>query len=194
MTAEERIAAVVEPLKKAQEQLAKHPLFRKDRKLQHAFSVLQSTAVVLVVDEIFLEDNRQNLEGLGFLIPCGMTSRQSELARHALGLDGRTKVSHRNRFFAGPGHNDYDQWTEMVRQGFAEMRSGANGSDLFWLTLRGAEQVLDAGESLSTEDFPGSPADTVTSDHEEPKSFTADEAEVLDQALSRRTLSGKTPG
>lgn len=87
-----------------------------------------------------------------------MTPEQQELARHALGLDGRRGMSYRNRFVTGPGCTDYPTWMEMVHAGLAVRRDGAKlpfgGDDLFHLTRDGAEAALRPGESLDPEDFP----------------------------------------
>lgn len=87
-----------------------------------------------------------------------MTPRQIDLARHALGLDGRTRRSYRNRFVAGPGHEDYGEWLSMVSSGFAIRHSGRRlhfgGDDLFVLTKTGAEAALRPSETLDPEDFP----------------------------------------
>ncbi len=86
-----------------------------------------------------------------------LTPRQIELARHALGLDGRRKQSYRNRFFAGSGHDDFDDWQEMVAAGAAKVRPpvpGLSSDHAFWLTLDGAKEALRKGESLDREDFP----------------------------------------
>lgn len=88
-----------------------------------------------------------------------MTPEQIELARHALGLDGRKKVSYRNHFVTGPGpgNNDHTQWTAMVESGDAVKRKGSpltGGDDLFRLTPQGARASLRTGERLDHEDFP----------------------------------------
>lgn len=78
-----------------------------------------------------------------------MTPRQRELARRALGLGGGRTMSYRNRFIAGPGHNDFGVWVEMVREGLAIRRD-----DLFLLTADGAHGALMPGDTLDPEDFP----------------------------------------
>lgn len=86
-----------------------------------------------------------------------MTEKQIALARHALGLSDRNKVSYRNRFVAGPGHKEYADWMAMVSAGQAKMVDGKSISfcgDLFWLTAEGARLALKPGESLDPEDFP----------------------------------------
>jgi hypothetical protein len=87
-----------------------------------------------------------------------MTRTQIELARHALGLDGRRNVSYRNRFIAGVGHGDYPAWVEMVQQGDAVRHDGKRmafgGDDMFCLTLAGARAALLPWERLCPEDFP----------------------------------------
>jgi hypothetical protein len=86
-----------------------------------------------------------------------MTPRQIELARHALGLDGRRKQSYRNRFWAGPGHGDFADWEAMVADGYAFVSAPAEGhrpDHAFWLTRKGAQLALRKGERLCPEDFP----------------------------------------
>lgn len=87
-----------------------------------------------------------------------MTPEQRSLARHALGLDGKRKMSYRNRYVTGPGGKDYAAWNSMVDQGLAERRGGSTipygGDDLFWLTPTGAALALLPGERLDPEDFP----------------------------------------
>ena len=84
-----------------------------------------------------------------------MTPRQIELARHALGLDGRRVVSYRNRFIAGRDHADFAEWMAMVEQGDATRSTPMlhGGSFLFELTGKGAEQALLPNEKLDPEDF-----------------------------------------
>lgn len=86
-----------------------------------------------------------------------MTQQQRELARHALGLERRHPASYRNRFVTGRGSKDHREWMEMVATGDA-VRRAANveffgDDDLFCMTLRGAESVLEPGESLDMADF-----------------------------------------
>lgn len=87
-----------------------------------------------------------------------MTPTQKKLARHALGLDGTRKQSYRNRFFAGPGHDDFEDWCEMVLAGYARGArpdpSRGCVDHAFWLTRRGAMSALRPGERLCPEDFP----------------------------------------
>ena len=86
-----------------------------------------------------------------------MTKRQIELARHAVGLPNARNRSYRNAFVAGVEHPDHSDWDAMVDAGSAlvhrNMASMA-GNDLFWLTRAGAEEALQPGETLDTEDFP----------------------------------------
>lgn len=85
-----------------------------------------------------------------------MTPEQIELARHALGLDDRRKQSYRNRFCAGPGHDDYAAWVAMVADGNAEQHKSKlyAGDSMFFLTKAGATAALRPGETLDPEDFP----------------------------------------
>src|SRR5579872_5970530 len=86
-----------------------------------------------------------------------MTTKQRELARHALGLPNKMRMSYRNRFVAGDGHDDHADWMQMVAEGNAEMcdrsRIPFGGDDLFWLTEAGARQALNPREKLDREDF-----------------------------------------
>lgn len=88
-----------------------------------------------------------------------MSPREIELARHALGLPNKARMSYRNRFVAGVGHEDYATWVQMVADGNAKVRYGASlpygGDSLFWLTREGAEQALLKVEHLDPEDFNG---------------------------------------
>lgn len=83
-----------------------------------------------------------------------MTPAQRELARHALGLD-RKRRSYRNRFVC---REDNPEWSAMVAVGLATMRPAASvpfgGDAVFYLTTAGAKLAIDAGETLSPEDFP----------------------------------------
>lgn len=90
-------------------------------------------------------------------IELAMTEDQRELARHALGLGGKSKVSYRNHFVTGPGASDHPHWMQMVEAGLAWRREGSElsgGDDLFGLTLKGAQAALKPGEHLCFEDFP----------------------------------------
>lgn len=89
-----------------------------------------------------------------------MKPEQIELARHALGLPNKRRMSYRNRFVAGPGHTDYLHWIQMVTDGHAKRRDGSKsaltgGADFFWLTTAGACQALQARETFDPEHFPG---------------------------------------
>ncbi len=91
-----------------------------------------------------------------------MTPHQIDLARHALGLNGRGRRSYRNHFVAGLGHTDYADWQAMVAEGVAIRIDGKRlsfgGDDMFKLTRAGAEAALLPGESLDSEDFPAEAA------------------------------------
>jgi hypothetical protein len=86
-----------------------------------------------------------------------MTPKQRDLARHALGLPNKMRMSYRNRFVAGEGHDDYADWIQMVSEGNAEKRDGGKlpfaGDSLFWMTESGARQALNPRERLDREDF-----------------------------------------
>lgn len=94
-----------------------------------------------------------------------MTPVQIDLARHALGLDGRRKTSYRNHFVTGPGSSNYAPWIAMVEAGDAKRWPPSQitgGDDCFTLTLQGARAALRRGERLDPEDFP-----TIAADSEE---------------------------
>ncbi len=83
-----------------------------------------------------------------------MTTIQTGLARHALGLPNKNKESYRNRFCASPGTDDHAEWDQMVDAGKAVKRENCPqaGSTMFYLTVSGAAEVLCEGEQLSRED------------------------------------------
>lgn len=86
-----------------------------------------------------------------------MSPAQRELARHALGLPNKMRMSYRNRFVAGHDHDDYQDWRDMCSAGYADRRGPLNSygrDDLFWLTESGAKLALNKGERLDPEDFP----------------------------------------
>ena len=83
-----------------------------------------------------------------------MTPRQIYLARQALGLPNKQNQTYRNRFVAGPGHVDYEEWNAMVAEGFAQVARNVDwmsGDDCFHLTRAGAEPALKRGERLDRE-------------------------------------------
>lgn len=73
-----------------------------------------------------------------------MTDIQQELARHALGLPNKQRLSYRNSFCASKGHSDHSEWEAMVADGLAIKRISAlwGGDDMFHLTLKGALLAL----------------------------------------------------
>lgn len=88
-----------------------------------------------------------------------MTPAQLKLARHALGLPNKWRISFRNRFAADRRTPDYLTWRSIVDAGHA-LRWPWHYSygDHFCLTRAGAEAALLAGEKLDPEDFPSSSA------------------------------------
>jgi hypothetical protein len=84
-----------------------------------------------------------------------LTERQRQLVRHALGLDGRAKTTHRNHFAVGPGCDDYEDWMDLVAKGYARHRGGSStpdSVDIFWVTRETALLVRNFDENLS-DDF-----------------------------------------
>lgn len=84
-----------------------------------------------------------------------LTPRERELARHALGLDGRRKRSYRNRFVCGQEADNYATWRGMERRGLAESWL-PKGQTMVWfrVTRAGALAALEDDETLDEEDFP----------------------------------------
>lgn len=85
------------------------------------------------------------------------STKQRDMARHALGLPNQYRKSYRNRYVAGCLSKAFDEWTEMVNAGMAEaypMEGSALGQIMFCLTRDGAKAVLKRGERLCPEDFP----------------------------------------
>ncbi len=86
-----------------------------------------------------------------------LTPDEIELARHALGLSCRNKVSYRNHFVTDPEGADGKVWEAMVARGDAYSRPGSEltgGDTLYWLSPAAARAVLRRGEKLCPEDFP----------------------------------------
>jgi hypothetical protein len=85
------------------------------------------------------------------------TPEQIELARHALGLPNEKNVSYQNRYVANPETEAYQQWQNMVLLGAAGVYASiTHVMTTFFLTEKGAEEALSAGESLNIKDFPAS--------------------------------------
>lgn len=86
-----------------------------------------------------------------------MTPQQIELARHALGLPNKRKMTFRNHYVTAKDGDDYLTWCQMVEAGDARGRNGSalsGGDPVFWLTEQGARAALKHGEHLDPEDFP----------------------------------------
>ena len=85
---------------------------------------------------------------------------QIEMARHALGFDGRRKMSYRNHYCINDRSPDYSAWLDMVERKLAVCRKTPKkgplqwAGDFFYLTMAGALAVLRKGESLDLEYFP----------------------------------------
>lgn len=79
------------------------------------------------------------------------TPKMVELARHALGFDGRNKTQYRNHFVIGPGCDDYETWTHMVAEGLANRyppREISGGMDTFSVKRDFAMMVRKKNEHL----------------------------------------------
>lgn len=88
----------------------------------------------------------------------GLTQRQKELARHALGLAVHHQnwggKSFRNYFLAAGDTEEETLWRSMVAGGAAISGKRRMLGVPFALTRAGAELALNPGESLDPEDFP----------------------------------------
>lgn len=79
-----------------------------------------------------------------------LTTKETELLRHALGLNPRSKVTYRNAFLAGPF--DIDRWQSLVGRGYAiEGRKQSLGT-YFHVTRKGFEAVQRKGEKLGPDE------------------------------------------
>ena len=86
-----------------------------------------------------------------------ITPRQRELARHALGFDGRQKFSTRNYFVAGVV--DLPDWEELVRKGLADTGAPTEltgGDPVYWCRRELALFVRERDEHLDREFRDGS--------------------------------------
>lgn len=83
----------------------------------------------------------------------GLTERQRDLARHALGLDGRHKQSYRNHYATGPGSDGYQEWLDLEAKGLAKRRTSqmCGGNDVFHCSQRLALAVRGSYERLDPE-------------------------------------------
>jgi hypothetical protein len=90
---------------------------------------------------------------------ANITPEQRRLARHALGLD-QSQESYRNGYSAIRGSEQHRDWMALRQRGLAEVhfRPKHDPLDDFSLTHFGALAVLEPGETLDQEDFPGLPA------------------------------------
>jgi len=81
-----------------------------------------------------------------------LTERQREFVRHAIGLNGRSKMTYRNHFVIGKGGDGYEDWMDLVRKGYAHHRAGSEisgGDDVFWATRETALAVRKPREHVS---------------------------------------------
>jgi hypothetical protein len=94
----------------------------------------------------------------------GITDRQRNLARHALGFDGRNRESHRNNYVVGPGGDGHQEWLDLANKRLAYRReapAGYGGADIFRcskklaLAVRGPYDHL--GYGWGTSDYDDSP-------------------------------------
>ena len=88
-----------------------------------------------------------------------MLPSQLALARHALGLPNKRRVSYRNRYCLYGKGEPWLAWMGLVSKGLATYDDDGvitvNGPRLFFsLTRKGAEAALKRGERLCPEDFP----------------------------------------
>ena len=78
-----------------------------------------------------------------------MTPKQVELARHALGFNGREKFSYRNHYCASP--DDAIEWEKMVSDGNAvrgRVSELSGGDPIYYVTKSAALSVRKSNEHL----------------------------------------------
>lgn len=87
-----------------------------------------------------------------------LTKNQRDMARHALGFDGRNKTSYRNHYVVGKGSFacEYDRhlWMDLVSRGLAHHRGPreiSGGDDTFWCTRELALAVREKNEHLGAD-------------------------------------------
>ena len=83
-----------------------------------------------------------------------LTDRQKNLARHALGLPNEKNMTYRNHFWIDRAGDGYNDWQDMVENGFAVKAPGGQNwvGDFFYLTIEGARAVLAPTEHISREE------------------------------------------
>lgn len=83
-----------------------------------------------------------------------MNDNQREMIRHALGLPNKTNCTNRNHYCISPGCDGYEDWLELVKDGFAIQAVSRDGwsGNFFYVTLTGARWVLLPSEHISREE------------------------------------------
>ncbi len=79
------------------------------------------------------------------------------MVRHAIGFDGRSKVTTRNHYCTGEGCDGFDEWMDLVKRGLAIFRppSEISGGDhTFYATRELALFVREPKEHLSRDFWP----------------------------------------
>lgn len=79
---------------------------------------------------------------------------QREMARHAIGFDGRSKVTTRNHYCTGEGCDGYGEWMDLVARGLATFRKPSElsgGDHTFYVGRDLALLVREPKEHLSRE-------------------------------------------
>lgn len=86
-------------------------------------------------------------------VTAALTDLERDLARHALGLPHRRRVSWRNHWVGDTHH----AWEDLVARGLATVRRSVDingGMHTYRLTRAGAEAALLPGERLDPDHFP----------------------------------------
>lgn len=81
-----------------------------------------------------------------------LSTEQREMVRHAIGFDGRSKVTTRNHYCTGEGCDGYDEWQDLVKRGLATVRGPSElsgGDHTFYATRDLALFVREHNEHLS---------------------------------------------
>lgn len=79
-----------------------------------------------------------------------LTTKETELLRHALGLNPRSKITCKNERRAGSF--DIPQWRSLVARGYAIEGASTRISTAFHVTRKGFEAVKRNGEKLGPDE------------------------------------------
>lgn len=81
-----------------------------------------------------------------------LNEKQIQMIRHAVGFDGRSKVTYRNHYCIGRGCDGFGDWMDLVTRGLAYRRAGSEisgGDDVFWASREAVLAVRKQDEHLA---------------------------------------------